>query len=58
VKYGTFITNLIDFIIVAFAVFMVIKAINKTKKPKPEEAPAGPSSTDALLMEIRDSLRK
>lgn len=58
VKYGTFITNLIDFIIVAFAVFIVIKAINKTKKPKPEEAPAGPSSTDALLMEIRDSLRK
>ncbi|MBR2649730.1 MAG: large-conductance mechanosensitive channel protein MscL [Sediminibacterium sp.] len=58
VKYGTFITNLIDFIIVAFAVFMVIKAINKVKKAEPKAAPAGPSSTDALLMEIRDSLRK
>jgi large conductance mechanosensitive channel len=57
VKYGIFITNLIDFIIVAFAVFMVIKGINKMKKDAPAEA-AGPSSTDALLMEIRDSLKK
>ncbi|MEI6087606.1 MAG: large-conductance mechanosensitive channel protein MscL [Bacteroidota bacterium] len=58
VKYGSFFTNLIDFIIVAFAVFMVIKAINKMKK-KEEEAPsADPSSTDKLLIEIRDSLKK
>jgi large conductance mechanosensitive channel len=60
IKYGSFITNLIDFIIVAFAVFMVIKAINKLKK-KEEEAPAAPAeptSTDKLLMEIRDSLKK
>lgn len=60
VKYGTFLTNLIDFIIVAFAVFLVIKAINKLKK-KEEEAPAAPpapSSTDQLLIEIRDALKK
>ncbi|TAH12226.1 MAG: large-conductance mechanosensitive channel protein MscL [Sphingobacteriia bacterium] len=57
VKYGVFITNLIDFVIVAFAVFMVIKGINKIKKDTPAEA-AAPSSTDTLLMEIRDSLRK
>jgi len=60
VKYGTFLTNLIDFIIVAFAVFMVIKAINRMKK-KEEAAPVAtpePSSTDKLLMEIRDSLNK
>lgn len=60
VKYGTFITNLIDFIIVAFAVFMVIKAINRMKK-KQEAAPPpppAPSSTDQLLMEIRDALKK
>ena len=59
-KYGSFITNVIDFIIVAFVVFLVIKAINKLKKaeaPAPVENP-GPSSTDALLMEIRDSLKK
>ncbi|MBY0481447.1 MAG: large-conductance mechanosensitive channel protein MscL [Chitinophagaceae bacterium] len=59
VKYGTFLTNLIDFIIVAFAVFMVIKAINKIKKKQEAApAPAEPSSTDKLLMEIRDSLKK
>ena len=62
VKYGVFITNLIDFVIVAFAVFMVIKALNKIKK---EEAPAavpapppGPTEAEKLLAEIRDSLKK
>jgi large conductance mechanosensitive channel len=58
VKYGVFVSNVIDFIIVAFVVFLVIKAINKMKKAQPEAAPAGPSSTDALLMEIRDALKK
>jgi large conductance mechanosensitive channel len=57
VKWGDFLTAVINFIIVAFVMFLVIKAINKMKK-KQEEAPAGPSSTDALLMEIRDSLKK
>ena len=60
IKYGTFITNLLDFVIVAFAVFMVIKGINKIKKEEPAPAPeaAVVSNTDALLMEIRDSLKK
>ncbi|PJE45829.1 MAG: large conductance mechanosensitive channel protein MscL [Sediminibacterium sp.] len=60
VKYGEFMTNLIDFIIVAFAVFMVIKALNKLKKaevPEPQ-TPPGPSETEKLLAEIRDSLKK
>ena len=56
-KWGDFITQIINFIIVAFVMFLVIKGINKMKK-KQEEAPAGPSTTDALLMEIRDSLKK
>ena len=56
-KWGEFAAAIINFIIVALVMFMVIKAINKMKK-KQEEAPAGPSSTDALLMEIRDSLKK
>jgi large conductance mechanosensitive channel len=56
-KWGEFLTAIINFIIVAFVMFLVIKAINKMKK-KQEAAPAGPSSTDALLMEIRDSLKK
>ena len=58
-EYGTFLTNVIDFIIVAFVMFMVVKGVNKMKKkeePAPE-APAGPSEID-LLMEIRDSLKK
>ncbi|MBK8521883.1 MAG: large conductance mechanosensitive channel protein MscL [Ferruginibacter sp.] len=58
VKWGDFLTAIINFIIVAFVMFLVIKAINKMKKKQEEAAPAGPSSTDALLMEIRDSLKR
>lgn len=57
--YGEFLTNVIDFIIVAFVMFMVVKAVNKMKKkeePAPE-APKGPSQED-LLAEIRDLLKK
>lgn len=57
IKYGSFITVAIEFLVVALVVFMIIKAMNSMKK-KQEEAPAGPSSTDALLMEIRDALKK
>lgn len=59
VLYGDFITNVIDFIIVAFVMFMLIKAINKTKKKEEAapEAPKGPSQED-LLVEIRDLLKK
>mgnify|MGYP003460763242 CR=1 FL=1 len=57
-KWGDFLTAIINFIIVAFVMFLVIKAINKMKKKQEEAAPAGQSSTDALLMEIRDSLKK
>jgi large conductance mechanosensitive channel len=60
IKYGLFINNLIDFIIVAFAIFIAIKAINKMKK-KEEEKPAEPpkpTKQEELLTEIRDSLKK
>ncbi len=57
IKYGSFLTATIEFLIVAFVMFLVIKSINKMKKQAPP-APAGPSSTDKLLMEIRDSLKK
>ena len=56
-KYGAFITNVIDFVVVAFVVFMVIKALNKLKQEAPPANPA-PSSTDLLLTEIRDALKK
>lgn len=57
--WGEFLTNLIDFIIVAFVMFMVIKGVNKMKK-KEEPAPAAPSgpSDNDLLVEIRDLLKK
>ena len=58
VKYGTFLTAAIDFILVALVMFLIIKGINSMKKKQEEAAPAGPSSTDALLMEIRDALKK
>ena len=59
ILYGDFLTNLIDFIIVAFVMFMIIKGINRLKKkeaPAPA-APSGPSEID-LLKEIRDALKK
>lgn len=58
VKYGTFVTNLIDFVIVAFAVFLVIKGINSMKKAEPAPPPPGPTNEEKLLTEIRDLLRK
>lgn len=59
VLYGEFITNVLDFVIVAFVMFMLIKGIEKTKKKK-EEAPAAPKgpTQEELLMEIRDALKK
>ncbi len=56
--YGNFISAVVNFLLIAFVVFIVLKGINKMKKAKEESAPAGPSSTDALLMEIRDALKK
>jgi large conductance mechanosensitive channel len=58
VKYGVFIQNIVNFVIIALVLFMIIKGANKLKKKQADAAPAGPSSTDALLMEIRDSLKK
>ena len=58
IKYGIFIQNVVSFFLIALVLFMIIKGANKLKKKAAEAAPAGPSSTDALLMEIRDSLKK
>jgi len=56
-NYGNFIQVTFDFLIVAFVIFLLIKAINRSKKNK-EEAPAGPSKEETLLSEIRDLLKK
>ena len=57
-KYGEFLQTSIDFIIVAFVMFMVVKAVNNMKKPEPAPAPAGPTEEQKLLTEIRDLLKK
>jgi large conductance mechanosensitive channel len=57
-QWGAFITTAIDFLVVAFVMFMIIKAMNKMKKAELVPEPAGPSSTDILLTEIRDALKK
>ena len=59
VNYGVFIQNIFDFVIVAFAIFMVIKGMNNMKKEEEEveEEPAGPTDNE-LLIEIRDALNK
>ena len=56
IMWGEFVTYVIDFIIVAFVMFLIIKGINALKR-KEEEAPSGPSDNE-LLSEIRDLLKK
>ncbi len=60
-NYGSFINTVVDFVIIAFAIFIVIKAINATKKKQPAPpppAPPAPSKEEVLLTEIRDLLAK
>lgn len=60
IKYGEFITMCIDFVLVAFVMFLVVKAINKAKKKQaaePQPAPV-PTEEQKLLTEIRDLLKK
>ncbi len=56
IYYGSFISSIINFIIIAFVMFLIVKAVNSTKKSE-VAAPAGPSS-EQLLTEIRDLLAK
>ena len=56
IGYGAFISAVINFLILAFIIFLLVRSANKLMK-KPEEAPAGPTEVD-LLTEIRDALKK
>lgn len=58
VKYGLFLSAVIKFIIIAFILFLIIKGATSFKKKEEAAPPPGPSSTDKLLMEIRDELKK
>ena len=61
IKYGMFIQNVVNLLIIAFSVFMIVKAVNKVRRIKPEEKEEevveAPSKEEALLAEIRDLLK-
>ena len=60
IQYGAFINTLIQFAIVAFVIFLMVKFINRLRRERaaePDPAPAAPTATEALLAEIRDELR-
>ena len=59
-RYGVFIQTIVDFVIIAFAIFLVVKAMNtvmKKEQEAPPPAPPAPSKEETLLTEIRDALR-
>ena len=58
IKYGAFLQTLFDFLIIALVLFMVLKGINRLKKPHEAAAPAEPPRQEVLLQEIRDLLAK
>lgn len=62
IKYGSFIQNVVDFLIIAFSIFLMVKAVTKLMNRKKEEAaapaPAQPSKEEQLLAEIRDLLKE
>jgi len=55
--WGNFLALIINFLIIAFALFLVVKAINRLKKPEPPPAAPAPSRQEQLLAEIRDALK-
>lgn len=57
VKYGNFLAAVIKFLVIAFVLFLIVRSINKMKKPVAPAAPVGPTQEE-LLMQIRDLLRK
>lgn len=57
-KYGAFIQSVIDFLIIAFCIFLMIKALSSLKKPAPAAAPPPPPASEVYLKEIRDALVK
>lgn len=60
IQYGAFINTLIQFLIVAFVVFLMVKGVNRLRRQQaaaPDPAPSAPTPTEALLAEIRDELK-
>jgi large conductance mechanosensitive channel len=57
-NWGAFVQTVVDFLIIAFAIFVVVRAMNSLKREKPPEAPPEPSAEVKLLTEIRDAVRR
>lgn len=57
IQYGAFINTLIQFLIVAWVIFILVKGVNTLRRNQAVEAPAGPTPSEALLTEIRDLLK-
>jgi large conductance mechanosensitive channel len=57
-KYGSFLQTIFEFIIIALVIFVLVKGLNKMKKPAPNAPPPAPSATETLLTQIRDQLAK
>ncbi|HEX5667996.1 MAG TPA: large conductance mechanosensitive channel protein MscL [Chitinophagaceae bacterium] len=58
IKIGLFMQSVLDFVIIAFVLFLIVKAANKLKAKTPEAAAPAPTTTEVLLAEIRDELKK
>lgn len=56
--YGSFLTTIINFVIIGFVIFMMVKFVKSLEAKKEEEAPAAPPAEEVLLTEIRDLLKK
>ena len=57
-KYGMFLQVCLEFLIIALAIFVVIKGINRLKRPQPDAPPTPPTKTEALLQDIRDIMAR
>ena len=57
IAYGKFIQAIVNFLIIAFVLFLIVKAANRMRKPEAAPEPPGPSAEETLLTEIRDLLK-
>lgn len=58
IYWGKFLNAVLSFLVIAFVIFLMVKALNKLKKEEAAAPPTAPTTTEKLLMEIRDSLQK
>jgi large conductance mechanosensitive channel len=57
-RYGAFLQTIFEFVVIAFSLFIVIRTINRLKRPAPNAPPPAPSKTEVLLQDIKDLLAK